>query len=158
EDRFDHAMVTVPASVWRGGSISRGLKTGLCVGVFLGGLAWLDSGTVLIGALVFVILATFYGIWMAHRMDKYWPEARAVTGEDGVAGVRAARRGEPIGDPRLAQSVVDYSRGLHAAAEKSQYRWLVWFLLAVAGISSLWDTMYGSTRDAVASCTYAALL
>ena len=152
-------MVTVPALVWRGGSISRALTAGVCVGVFFGALAWLDSGILLAAAIVFVILGTCYGIWMARRMARYWPGARALTGAERVTVVRAARRGELVGESRLAQSVVDYSRGLHAAAEKARpYRWLVSFLLAVAAVLALRDTVFGSTRDAVASCVYVALL
>jgi len=152
-------MVTVPAWVWRGGSVSRALTLGISVGVFLGALAWVDSGTLLVAAIVFVILSTFYGIWMARRMTRYWPGAGALTGAERVGVVRAARRGELVVDSRLAQSVVDYSGGLHAAAEDARpRRWLVWFLLAVGAGSALWDTVLGSTRDAVASCLYLALL
>ncbi len=79
------------------------------------------------GVIVLVIVAAFYGIW--------------------VAVVRAARRGERIGDRRLAQAAIDYSRGLHAAAEKAlPFRWLVW------------DTAFGSVRNGVASCIYLVVL
>jgi len=149
----------VPASVWRSGSVGRALTTGGCVGVFFGALALLDSGIPLAAAIVFVILGTGYGIWTARRMARYWPGARKLTGAERVTVVRAARRGEPIGDSRLARSVVDYSRGLRAAAEEARpYRWLGWFVLAVAAVLALWDTLSGSTRDAVASCVYVALL
>jgi hypothetical protein len=152
-------MVTVPASVWRTGSVGRALTTGGCVGVFFGALALLDSGIPLVAAIVFVILGAGYGIWTARRMARYWPGARELTGAERVTVVRAARRGELVGDSRLARSVVDYSRGLHAAAEEARpYRWLLWFVLAVAAVLALWDTVYGSTRDAVASCVYLALL
>ena len=154
-------MVTVPASVWRHGSVSRALTTGGCVGVFSGALALLDSGIPLVAAMVFVILGTGYGIWMARRMARYWPGASELTGDERVTVVRAARRGELVGDSRLARSVVDYSRGLRAAAEEplqNRYRWLLWFVLAVATVLALWDTVSGSTRDAVASCVYLALL
>jgi hypothetical protein len=152
-------MVAVPASVWRGGSVGRALTIGGCVGVFFGALALLDSGIPLVGAIVFVILGTVYGIWMPRRMAQFWPGGWELTGAERVMVVRAARRGELVGDSRLARSVVEYSRGLHAAAENARsYRWLVWFVLAVALGSALWDTVFGSTRDAVASCVYLALL
>ena len=152
-------MVAVPASVWRSASVGRALTTGGCVGVFFGALALLDSGIPLVAAIVFVILGAGYGIWTARRMARYWPGARELTGAERVTVVRAARRGELVGDSRLARSVVDYSRGLHAAAEEARpYRWLLWFVLAVAAVLALWDTVYGSTRDAVASCVYLALL
>ena len=109
-------MVTVPASVWRHCSVGRALMTGGCAGVFFGGLALLDSGIPLVAAIVFVILGTGYGIWTARRMARYWPGACELTGAERVTVVRAARRGELVGDSRLARSVVDYSRGMHAAA------------------------------------------
>jgi len=152
-------VVTVPASVWRGGSVSRALTAGVCVGAFFGALALLDSGILPVAAIVFVILGPCYGIWMARRMARYWPGAKELTGAERVTVVRAARRGELVGDSRLAHSVVDYSRGLHAAAEKARpYRWSVWFVLALAALFALWDTVLGSTRDAVASCVYVVLL
>jgi hypothetical protein len=152
-------VVTVPASMWRLGPVGRALTTGGCAGVFYGALALLDSGIPLAAAIVFVVLGTAYGIWMPRRMARYWPTARELTGAERVRVVRATRRGELVGDSRLARSVVDYSRGLHAAAEQARpYRWLVWLALAVAVVSALWDTVAGSTRDAVASCVYLALL
>ena len=151
-------MVTVPASVWRSGAVGRALTTGGCAGVFFGSLALLDSGIPLVGAIVFVILGVGYGIWTARRMARYWPGASELTGAERVKVVQAARWGELIGDSRLARSVVDYSRGLHAAAEEARpYRWLIWFVLAVAVASAVWDTLSGSTRDAVASIVYLAL-
>lgn len=126
--------------------------------MFFGALALLDSGILLVAAIVFVVLGTGSGIWMARRMARYWPGAGGLTGAERVMVVRAARRGELVGDLRLAQSVADYSLGLHAAAEKRAHRWLVWFVLAVAAVSALWDAVSGSTRDAVASCVYIALL
>jgi hypothetical protein len=151
-------MVTVPAWVWRSGPIGRALTIGGSVGVFLGAMALLDSGFPLAAAIVFVV-GMGYGIWMAGRMARYWPGARELTGAERVTVARASRRGELIGDSRLARSVSDYSRGLHAAAEKARpYRWLIWFLFAVAAAAAVWDTVSGSTRDAVASCVYIVLL
>src|SRR5262249_16724724 len=112
-------MVTVPASVWRGDSVSRALKGGGCTGVFFGALAWLDSGIAWVAGIVLVVLGTGYGIWVARRMASYWPGAKALTGAERVTVVRAARRGELISESELAQSVVDYSRGLHDAVEKA---------------------------------------
>ena len=83
----------------------------------LGALAWLDSGFWISGVIVLVVVGTFYGVWMARRMARYWPGAKDLSGEQRVAVARAVRRGEPIGDARLSQPVIDYSRALHAAAE-----------------------------------------
>ena len=135
------------------------MTIGVCVGIFFGVLALLDSGMLPAALVVFVILGTFYGIWMARRMARYWPGAKHLSGAERVTVVRAARRGERIDDARFAQAVIDYSDGLRAAAEKARpYRWLVWLVLAVAAVLALRDTVFGSTRDAVASCLYVALL
>ena len=152
-------MVTVPAKVWRGGSVRRGLVVGLGAGLFFGALAWLDSGLLIAGVAVLVILGVAYGIWMARRMARYWPAAEKLSGDERVTVVRAARRGEPISEPQLAQAVIDYSEGLHAAAEKARpFRWILWFVLTVAVLAALWDTVFGSVRDGVASGVYLALL
>jgi hypothetical protein len=110
-------VVTVPAFVWRGGFFRRALTVGGAVGIALGAMAWLDSGFLVSGVIVFVIIGVFYGIWMPRRMARYWPGAKQLGGDERVTVVRTARRGERIGDARLAQAVLDYSSGLHEAAE-----------------------------------------
>lgn len=145
--------------MWRGGFILRALMIGGAAGVFLGALAWIDSGFLLAGVLVLVIIGVFYGIWMPRRMARYWPRARQLNSNDRVAVVRAARRGERIDDPRLAQSVIDYSEGLHAAAEQARpLRWVLVFVLCVAVATAVWDTVFGSWGNAVASCIYLVML
>lgn len=148
-------MVTVPAFVWRGGAFRRALIIGAAVGITLGALAWVDSGFWLSGVIVLVIIGVFYGIWMPRRMARYWPGAKQLSGEDRVTVVRAARRGERIGDPRLAQALADYSQGLHAAAEEARpFRWLVPLVLVVAVGTAVWDAVFGSWGNVVASCIY----
>lgn len=152
-------MVTIPAFVWYGGFVYRALITGIGVGVFLGLLAWLDSGLFLAGALVFVIVAVFYGMWMPIRMARYWPTAKQLDGAQRVATVRAARRGTRIDDPRLAGSAVDYRRGMHAAVQAARpLRWLLLFVLAVAVATAVWDAVFGSIGNAVVSFVYLILL
>jgi hypothetical protein len=148
-------MVTVPAFVWRGGSFSRGLTIGSVVGICLGALAWIDSGFWLSGVIVLVIIGVFYGTWMSRRMARYWPGAKQLAGEDRVTVVRTARRGERIGDPRLAQAVADYGQALHAAVEDARpFRWLVPLVLVVAVGTAVWDAVYGAWGNVVASCIY----
>jgi hypothetical protein len=53
-------VVTVPAFVWRGGFFRRALIVGGSVGIALGALAWLDSGFLLSGVIVLVIVGVFY--------------------------------------------------------------------------------------------------
>jgi hypothetical protein len=152
-------MVTVPALVWRYGSVVRGLILGLGVGAPLAALAWLDSGMWPSALLVLVILVIFYGIWMSRRMARYWPGAENLSGEDRVTVVRAARHGRPIGDVRLAQSVIDYVRGLHAAAENGRpFRWVLPIVLVVGIGTAAWDAVFGSWGNAIASAIYLVLL
>ncbi|HEX9834371.1 MAG TPA: hypothetical protein VGA66_15065 [Mycobacterium sp.] len=152
-------MVTIPAVVWRGGSAVRALTLGGAVGLSVGALAWLDSGFLISGVIVLVIVGTFYGVWMARRMARYWPGAKDLSGEQRVAVVRAVRRGEPIDDARLSQPVVEYSRALHAAAETGRWlRWVLVFVLVVAVGTAAWDAAFGSWGNTVASAIYLVAL
>jgi hypothetical protein len=152
-------MVTVPAFVWRGGFLRRALIIGGTVGVSLAALAWIDSGILLAGVMVLVIVGLFYGIWMPRRMARYWPGAKQLDGDDRVTVARTARRGERIGDARLAQAVVDYSQGMHAADEKARpFRWVLPLVLVVGVGTAVWDAVFGSWGNAVASGIYLVLL
>jgi hypothetical protein len=152
-------MVTVPAFVWRGGFFRRALTIGGAGGIALGAMAWLDSGFLLSGVIVFVIISVFYGIWMPRRMARYWPGAKQLGGDERVMVVRTARRGDRVGDARLAEGVIDYSSGIHAAAEKARpFRWLLVFVLVVAVGSAVWDAVFGSWGNAAASAIYLVLL
>jgi hypothetical protein len=150
-------VLTVPAFVWRGGTVTRGLVVGVAVGAVVGVLAWLDSGMVLGGAIAFVVLAAGYGAWMGRRMVRCWPGAAALSPAQRVAVARTVRSGAAVsGQP---QAVVDYAAGLRAAADtKPTLRWVVWLLLAVAAGTALWDTAFGSAGNAIASAGYLVLL
>jgi hypothetical protein len=148
----------VPALVWRGGPVRRGATVGGCAGLFFGVLAWLDSGMLLSGAIVFVVLGVGGGFWMARRMTRYWPGATELSGVQRVAVVAAARRGDRIGDDSLAPAVVDYGRGLHAAAEDGRpWRWVIVFVLVVAVAMALWDAVHGSLGNIIVSVVYLVL-
>jgi hypothetical protein len=152
-------VVTVPAFVWRGGALRRAVTLGVAIGIFLAALAWIDSGLLLGGVITFVITAVVYGILMRRRMTRYWPGAKQLTGDDRVTVVRTARRGERIGDVRLAQAVIDYSRGMHDAAERGRlFRWFLIFILLVAVGTAVWDAVFGSWGNAVASVIYLVML
>jgi hypothetical protein len=132
---------------------------GGAVGIALGAMSWLDSGFLLSGVIVLVVVGAFYGIWMARRMARYWPGAKQLSGDERVTVVRAARRGERIDNARLAQAVVDYSSGMHAAAERARpFRWLLPLVLVVSLGTAVWDAVYGSWGNAAASAIYLALL
>ncbi|MFV8052255.1 hypothetical protein [Mycobacterium sp. 48b] len=152
-------MLTAPAFVWRGGFAGRALMAGAAVGMVLGVLSWLDSGLWVSGAVVLVIVGTFYGIWTARRMARYWPMSAQLSGADRVAVVRAARGGERIDDPRLVEAARAYGRGVHEAAESARpFRWLLPLVLIVAAASALWDAVFGSVGNAVVSVIYLAAL
>jgi hypothetical protein len=152
-------VVTVPAEVWRGGFARRALTIGAAIGLGLAALAWIDSGFLLAGALTLVIVGPFYGIWMARRMARFWPGAKDLSGDDRVTVVRTARRGERIGDVRLAQGVIDYRGGMHAAADECRmFRWVVPVVLVVGVGTAAWDSVYGSWGNAIASFIYLVLL
>jgi hypothetical protein len=152
-------VVTVPAFVWRGGFFRRALTIGAAAGFFLAAMAWIDSGVLLGGVITFVITGVLYGILMPRRMARYWPGAKQLSGEERVTVVRTVRRGERIGDARLTQAVADYSQGLHAAAEEARpFRWLVPLVLVVAVGTAVFDAVFGSLGNVVASCIYLVLL
>jgi hypothetical protein len=153
-------LISVPAPAWRGGTGFRIGATGLPIGLFFGALAWLDSGFWQAGLVVMIVLGVPYGIWMARRMTKYWPGARALSGADRTSVVRNTRRGETIGSPPLAPAVVDYARAMHAVVDDSRevVRWLLWAVLVAAAVLALRDTYFGSARDGVASVVYLGVL
>jgi hypothetical protein len=152
-------MFTVPAFVWRGGAFTRAVMVGLGTGIFLGLLAWLDSGLWFAGLLAAAIITVIYGIWLGRRMVVYWPGAKALTGEQRVRVAGVTRWGGRIGDPALAQPVVDYADGMRKSAETGRpFRWVVPLILVVAIGAAVWDAVFGSTRDAIASCVYLVLL
>ncbi|KDE97499.1 hypothetical protein Y900_000775 [Mycolicibacterium aromaticivorans JS19b1 = JCM 16368] len=152
-------MLTVPAFVWRGGAVMRGVIVGVGTGIFVGLLAWLDSGLWLAAVLAAAIITVVYGIWLGLRMVRYWPGAAALSGEQRVRVVGVTRWGGRIGDPTLGQPVVDYADGLHKSAETGRpFRWVLPLFLVVAIVTAGWDAIFGSTRDVIASCVYLVLL
>jgi hypothetical protein len=152
-------VVTVPAVVWRGGFVRRALIIGGALGIVLGAMAWIDSGLLLAGILAAFTTGLIYGIWIPRRMARYWPGAKQLSGGDRVIVARTARRGERIGDSGLAQAVIDYSKGMHAAAEQAKpYRWVVPLILVVSVGTAVWDSIFGSWGNAIASAIYLAAL
>jgi hypothetical protein len=145
-------VVAIPAWVWRGGPACRAANIGLPVGIFLGALAFAESGSALGAIVVVLILSPFYGIMMARRIARFWPGAKDLNAADRVAVVRATRRGEEVGEARLAFAVLDYSGGLREAHRQAQrYRWVVWFFATAALILAVSDSYFGSIRVALVS-------
>jgi hypothetical protein len=149
----------MPAFVWRWNALRRALTIGTVVGRCLGALAWIDSGVPLAGLIVFGVVGGWYGWWMHRRMTRFWRGAKDLTGAERVMVADAVRRGEPLTDSRMARSVVDYSRGLHAAADGARpYRWLLPLVLVVAVGSAVWDAAFGSWGNVVVSAIYLVAL
>ncbi|AGB23213.1 hypothetical protein Mycsm_02888 [Mycobacterium sp. JS623] len=152
-------MVTVPAFVWRGDFLRRAVIIGGALGIVLGAMAWIDSGLLLAGILTVFMTGLIYGSWMPRRMRRYWPGAEQLSGEDRVTVAGTARRGEHVGDSRLAQPVVDYSAGMHAAAEQAKpYRWVLPLILVVSVATVLWDSIFGTWGNAIVSVIYLVAL
>jgi hypothetical protein len=152
-------MVIVPAIGWRGGALRRVSMLGACGGLFFGIPAWLDSGLLVAGVVVFVVMGAASGVWMSRRMVRYWPGSRALSGPRREAVVAAARRGHRIDDDSLAPAVDDYRQALHAAADHGRpWRWLLVAVLIVGVGSTLWDTTHGSVGNAVASVIYLVVI
>jgi hypothetical protein len=152
-------VVTIPAFMWRGGFVFRALTAGATLGVCLGVLAWLDSGHWLAGLAVFVIVGVSFGLWTPLRMARYWPAAAELDGADRTALVRAARAGRRIAEPRLLAAAEDYARGMHAAAERTRMRrGVLVFVLVVALVVAVWDTVSGTWGNVAVSVIYLMLL
>lgn len=152
-------MVVVPAWVWRGGPFLRAATLGLIAGVLLSALSFADSGLWLSSLIALVVLIPLYGILMARRMRRFWPGAKELTGADRVAVARAARRGEEIGDARLAPAVISYSDGFRAAYEQARlHRWALWLIIVVSVIVAVLDCFISPIRSAVVSWLFVAFL
>lgn len=151
-------MITVPAVVWRGDSAVRGVLTGTCLGLFFGGVAWLDSGMWLAGVVVLVVLGVGSGVWMARRMVRYWPSAGELTGAQRHTVADSVRHGRAV-DTALAHAALDYRRGLHAVADHHRpVRWLIVVLLVIAVAVAAWDAVNGSWGNVVASLIYLLII
>jgi hypothetical protein len=150
-------VVALPAWVWRFGPFVRALIVGPAVGLVIGLLALFGTNSVLAGLVVLAVVTVVYGAIMARRVAKYWPGAKNFSAADRVTVVRAARSGRDIRDPRLAPGVIEYSRALHNAAERSRLYWWVIVLLGVVALgTAVADTIFAPIREAVVSWLYFA--
>lgn len=149
----------IPGWAWRGGTVRHAVSIGLAVGVFFGAFVLAESGSWVGAALAALFLSPFYGIRVARRMNRAWPGARDLDSADRTAVIRATRRGEDIGDARLAPAVIDYSSALRTAREQDRvFRWVLLLFAGLAVALALSDTFTGSTRDALVSWLVVAFL
>lgn len=155
----NHCVVVIPAWVWRGGPVFRTVGVGLAGGVFFGALGYAESGSV-VALVALVVLGPFvFGIPTARRMARFWPGAKMLSREDRVAVVRATRRGQNIGETRLAHAVIEYSSGLRDAHDHARrYRWVVPLVGALSLILALTDSFFGSIRLALVSWLWVAII
>jgi hypothetical protein len=137
----------------------RVVSVGLPVGIFFGVLGFAESGSVVPLVALTVLGPLVYGIAMARRMARFWPGASRLSGADRVAVARAARRGENVGEARLAHPVLEYSHGLRDAHEQAhRYRWVVPVVAALSLILALSDSFFGSNRLAVVSWVWVVII
>lgn len=144
--------------MWKRGAVSRGACAGFATGVFFGAFVLVEARSWAGTVVVFVALSLFYGARVARRMERAWPGAKGLSGADRAAVVRATRRGEAIGDPRLASSVVEYAGALRRIAEEDRLRrWVVLLVTALTVVLAVYDTVTGSTGETIASWLVVAL-
>lgn len=87
---------------------------------------------------------------MSVRMWRSWPSAKTLAPADRVAVVRTVGRGEPIGDPRLAAAVIDYSTVIKRQQERESDLFWVLPLFAVATLAfAVARTAQGDASSAV---------
>ena len=150
-------MIVVGDWVWRGGTWRRILGVGLPVGLFLGLFSFAESGILLAGLLVVLIVVPVSGFVTARRMARSWPGARSLSPGDRQTVVRATRRGENIGEARLASSVIEYSDAL-AEGRRGAYHWIVWAGAVATGVMAVLDTIFGTLRETLVSWAWCAVL
>jgi hypothetical protein len=144
--------MVLPCWVWRGGLGWRAVIIAVVAAIVLGAFAFGDSGSALGAVVAGLVAGSVTGIIMARRTAKFWPGAADLAGADRVSVVRAVRRGQPIGEARLASAVIGYAAGLRAArAEARRFWWVLWLFAAVSVAFAVADTMFGPTRVAVVS-------
>ncbi|MFC3577812.1 hypothetical protein ACFOZ0_32045 [Streptomyces yaanensis] len=135
------------------------MSVGLPVGFFFGALVLAESGSWVGAAVVAFVLSLFYGIRVARRMSRAWPEAKQLDPVDRAVVVRATRRGEGVPEARLAPAVIEYGDGLRRAREYDRlFLWIVVLVAVLAVALAVYDTFTGSTREMAVSWLLVALL
>ncbi|WP_317445498.1 hypothetical protein [Streptomyces collinus] len=152
-------MVLVPGWVWRQGPVRRGLCVGLAAGVFFAAFVAVESGAWPAAAVVLLVLGPLYGVRAARRMGRAWPGGAGLAPADRGRVVRATRRGEAIGDARLAPAVLEYAGALRVLREEDRLRWWLMPLVAVVSLAlAVYDTVAGPARQALVSWLVVAVV
>jgi len=150
--------------VWGGGRLQMALWLGLPASALFGLIEFLSGWASPIGAVAWAIwFALLYGVLMTRRLRRDWRGAYDLPPRDRVAVLRAVRRGEDVGEPRLAPAVVDLADAFRRGRERDhRYRWALWLFAGVLLCLALHDSLAGSTRSAVLwgalACLWALLL
>ena len=154
---YDAGMI--PSWVWRGGAVFRAVIVGLSVGIFFGALGWAESGSIAALLALGMLGPLVFGIPMARRMARIWPEATKLIGADRAAVVRAVREGQKIGQPHLAHAAIDYASGLRQAQNQARrYRWVIPLVAVLSLILAITDSFFGSLRLALVSWLWVAIV
>jgi hypothetical protein len=152
-------VVVIPSWVWRGAAAFRALIVGLSVGIFFGALGWVESGSIAALLALVALGPLVFGIPIARRMAWLWPTANKLTGVDRAAVVRAARRGQKIDEPRLANAVIEYASGLRKAHDQARrYRLVIPLVAILSLILAVTDSLFGPVRLALVSWLWVATL
>ncbi|MEU2062707.1 hypothetical protein [Streptomyces sp. NPDC013455] len=152
-------MLLVPGWMWQRGPVTRAAGAGLASGVFFGAFVLVEAGSWAGAAVVFLVLCLLHGFRVPRRMNRIWPEGRHLDTADRTAVVRATRRGEAIGDPRLAPSVLGYADALRRTAEEDRIRrWVIPVVTVLSVGLAVYDTLESATGEMIASWLLVALL
>jgi hypothetical protein len=97
-----------------------------------------------------IAFAVFFSVAMTRWLQREWRRAEDLPPRDRVAVLRALRRGEDVGERRLARAVIDLADVIRQRQERDRrYRWVVWLFGGVMLCLALYDSLAGSTRSAV---------
>ncbi len=139
-----------PERMWAGGPVSAALRIGIPAGFAFGLLQFAINGSVAGAVFGGVFLAVFFGGIMALIVRRQWSGAGRVAPDDRVAVARAVRRGDDVGDDRLAEAVIEYAEMVRKTQERdARHRWVLPLFGILSFVIALTSTVGGSTREAV---------
>lgn len=134
--------------IWRG-RLHAALWFGVPAGALFGLIEFADSGSPARGVLGAIWFGLFFGAWMARWVWRSWRGAKDLPPGDRVAVVRAVRRGDGVGEPRLAPMVIDLADVVRQREDRDhRFGWVLWLPAGVTLILALHDSLAGSTLSA----------
>ncbi len=139
-----------PRRVWGGGRLRSAIRIGAPAGAVFGAIRFAEYGS--LGDAIFAALffGVFFGATMALISRKAWPGQGNLRSTDRAAVVRAVRRGEDIGEARLAWAVIEYCVVSRRTRERDRrYHWVLWLFAGLTLVIAVSDTFAGSVRSAL---------